>query len=116
MTMPVTMNAAAAKRMGVAASPRTAMPTRNAPTAPMPVQTVYAVPSGSVFIEIESSAKLAIISTIVKIDGVKMVKPSDRFIEYAQAISRSPAKVKKIQAIATPQITGAMPSWTLISE
>lgn len=39
-TRPLTISAAASSRMGVAASPRTVIPTRSAPTAPMPVHTV----------------------------------------------------------------------------
>jgi hypothetical protein len=39
-TSPPTISAAATMRIGVACSPSTAMPTTNAPTAPMPVQMV----------------------------------------------------------------------------
>lgn len=40
VTMPLTMRSAAMIRTGVIASPRTVIPTTNAPTAPMPVQIV----------------------------------------------------------------------------
>ncbi len=39
-TRPLTISNAATTRIGVSASPSTVMPTRNAPTAPMPVQMV----------------------------------------------------------------------------
>ena len=62
---PETMSTAAATRNRFIGSLRTTMPTRNAPRAPMPVHIVYAVPSGSVFMETDSSPKLAIIATTV---------------------------------------------------
>ena len=39
-------------------SPSATTPTTNAPMAPMPVQTVYAVPSGMLRMAIDNSAKL----------------------------------------------------------
>ncbi|MCY1184354.1 hypothetical protein D9M73_250410 [compost metagenome] len=57
------------------------------------------MPRGKVFIEIESRTTLKIIKTTVIILGVKRVKPSDIFIEYAQMISNTPAKIKIAQAI-----------------
>ena len=59
------MSAAARKRIGVAASPRTAIPTRKAPTEPIPVQTAYALPSGNVFMDMASRMTLASIVTAV---------------------------------------------------
>ena len=40
ITSPLTIRSAAAIRIAFACSPRTKMPTRNAPTAPIPVQIV----------------------------------------------------------------------------
>src|SRR5690606_6763202 len=45
--MPAMMRARQARRSGWADSPKTAMPRITLPTAPMPVHTAYAVPSGS---------------------------------------------------------------------
>ncbi|MNN77305.1 hypothetical protein D3C81_1937580 [compost metagenome] len=67
------------------------MPIRNAPTAPMPVQMVYAVPSGSVRIARASNQKLAIMPTRVMMLGTSRVKPWDCFIANAQTISSKPA-------------------------
>lgn len=86
-------------RAGVMVSPKTVIPTMNAPTVPMPVQTVYAVLSGSVFIATDSNPKLAIIVEMVMAVGVRSVKPADFFIEKAQTISRIPAVKRQIQAM-----------------
>jgi hypothetical protein len=64
-TIPATINAAATSRDAFADSPRTTTPSTNAPTAPIPVHTVYAVPSGKVLIDIDNKAKLATIATSV---------------------------------------------------
>ena len=74
-TIPERISIAAMMRVAFTGSPSAVMPTRNAPTAPMPVQTVYAVPSGSVRIEYESKAKLAIIAVSVMMDAAGRVKP-----------------------------------------
>lgn len=66
-------------------------PTKKAPTAPMPVQIVYAVPRGIDRMAIASKPKLATIATSVTRDGTKRVKPCDCFIVKAHTISRNPA-------------------------
>lgn len=65
---PATITTAANMRIGVAGSPRKYRPATNEPTAPIPVQMVYAVPSGNERIAAESKAKLAIIPTRVTIE------------------------------------------------
>lgn len=75
------------------------IPTTKEPIAPIPVHTVYAVPKGSERIEIDNKTTLKIMKTIVTMLGVSFVKPSDIFIEYAQIISKIPAKIKIAQAI-----------------
>ncbi len=81
------ISTAAAPRPIVSGSPRTATPAAKAPTAPMPVHTVYAVPSGGDFIEIDSSPKLASIVNSVTTDAPGRVKPAESFIVKAQTIS-----------------------------
>jgi hypothetical protein len=53
---------------------RKTTPTTNAPTAPMPVHTAYAVPKGSVRIDTESSAKLTTRQTNVTTLGPTRVE------------------------------------------
>lgn len=47
--MPVRRSAAKKQRAGVTGSRKSTIPARNAPAAPMPVHTTYAVPMGSAF-------------------------------------------------------------------
>jgi hypothetical protein len=81
-------------------SPRTMIPTMNAPTAPMPVQMVYAVPSGKERIDAARRTKLKTIVTTVTTEGHSRVNPSDCFIEKAQTISSKPAAMSMIHATA----------------
>ena len=69
-------------------------------TARIPVHTVYAVPSGSVFMEIDSSAKLANITRTVM--AVPRVKPCESFIVKDQTISSRPAASRNIQGLCGP--------------
>jgi hypothetical protein len=99
IAMPARIKVTATSRAGDAGSPSTKTPMQNAPTAPMPVQTAYAVPSGSDRIASESRAKLEIITRIVITLGTSREKPADFFIEYAQTISSNPAKKRQIHAM-----------------
>ena len=47
------------RRMGVAGSLKTNIPIKTVPTAPMPVQMAYAVPSGKVCTALASKAMLS---------------------------------------------------------
>jgi hypothetical protein len=76
------------------------IPTMNAPTAPMPVQMVYAVPSGKERIDAARRTKLRTIVTTVTTEGHRRVKPSDCFIEKAQTTSNKPAAMSMIHATA----------------
>jgi hypothetical protein len=69
------------------------------PTAPMPVQTAYAVPTGRDLTEKERSPILVIIAEIVKTDGQSLVKPLEYFTPIAHATSKRPAINRIIQAI-----------------
>lgn len=102
---PLTIKTAATIRSSVAGSPMKKIPAANAPTAPMPVQMVYAVPNGKLFIENDNNAKLAITVTNVMTVGTNRVNPSDCFIEKAQTTSNSPATIKLTQAISNSQAT-----------
>lgn len=100
---PLTINTAATIRNSVAGSPMKKIPATKAPTAPIPVQMVYAVPSGKLFIEKDKSAKLAITVTNVMTVGTNRVNPSDCFIEKAHTTSNSPAMIKLTQAMSNSQ-------------
>jgi hypothetical protein len=88
---PLTIRIAASTRNGLAVSPRTATPTTKAPTAPMPVHTAYAVPSGSDRIDQASSPKLSSIEINMMVVGQGRVNPSDCFMAKAQTTSNRPA-------------------------
>ncbi len=96
---PDTISTAATMRMVFTGSPKKMRPTRKAPTAPIPVQIVYAVPNERVFIDMDKRTKLAIIVTIVMMLGKILVKPRDCFMEKAQTTSNRPAKTKRTHAI-----------------
>lgn len=78
----------------VAGSWKIAMPRMAVPTAPMPVQAAYAVPTGSAFNEIPNRMKLDQAAAIVRAVKCHRVKPSDAFMLMAQMISRMPAANK----------------------
>src|SRR3978361_2112924 len=61
------------------------------PTAPIPVQTAYAVPNGSERNASVISPKLSAIATRVAAVGQNRVSPSEYFRPNAQAISSNPA-------------------------
>ena len=65
------MSIAEAIRVALIVSPCATMPTAKVPTAPIPVQTAYAVPSGSVRIDMDSKPKLAIIVAMVTALGAR---------------------------------------------
>lgn len=100
---PLTINTAATIRNSVAGSPMKKIPAAKAPTAPIPVQMVYAVPSGKLFIEKDKSAKLATTVTNVMTVGTNRVNPSDCFIEKAHTTSNIPATIKLTQAMSNSQ-------------
>jgi hypothetical protein len=94
------MSATHASRASVAASPNSAMPRITVPTAPMPVHTAYAVPTGSVRIAHPSSTTLTIIAAAVPTLGHRRVKPSVVLSPIAQATSKTPATTSTIHAMA----------------
>jgi hypothetical protein len=67
------------------------MPTMMLPTAPIPVQTAYAVPKGSERSASAIKAKLSTIATAVAAVGQNRVSPSEYLRPSAQATSSSPA-------------------------
>lgn len=99
---PLIINSAESTLAKVKDSPKKITPTVNAPTAPIPVHTVYAVPRGNVFIEIESKIKLVTTVIIVITENPSFVKPSESFIVNAQPTSSRPATNRIIQATYTP--------------
>jgi hypothetical protein len=85
--------------MGVGGSPRNIIPKMAVPAAPMPVQTAYPVPTGSVRRESERRNTLDNPAAIVISVGISRVKPSDIFMHKANAISRMPAILNNAHAI-----------------
>lgn len=94
MINPTTMKPAAVTHMSESDSPNITTPAANAPTAPIPVQTTYAVPSGSVLMASARSATEPIIASTVIRDGISSVKPFEAFMATAQSVSRMPAAIK----------------------
>src|SRR5882757_5794452 len=78
------------------------IPNTAVPAAPMPVQTAYAVPTGSDLRAIARHRKLAAIATTVSTDGTRREKPSLNFNPTAHAVSNRPATSIKSQAIKPP--------------
>jgi hypothetical protein len=66
--------------------PRTAVP-----TAPIPVHTAYAVPTGSDLREYASRPMLRIINTMANTLHHNLVRPCEYFNPIAQATSNNPA-------------------------
>jgi len=80
-------------------SPNSTIPVMAAPTAPIPVQTAYAVPVGSVFIAHDNSTMLTIIAVMVIMLGVNRLNPWVYFRPTAQTTSNKPAIKRIIQDI-----------------
>lgn len=85
--------------IGAGESPRNIMPNIAVPAAPIPVQTAYPVPTGSVRSESERRNTLDNPAAIVNSAGIKRVKPSDIFMHKANAISRMPATLNNAHAM-----------------
>jgi hypothetical protein len=64
------------------------------PTAPIPVYTAYAVPTGIVFMASDSNQKLVAIAEIVKSEGISFVNPSVYLSPIAHPHSNKPATIK----------------------
>jgi hypothetical protein len=75
-----------------------------APTAPIPVQTAYAVPRGRDFIAIPSSQKLNQAATNVMPVNKCLVYPSDAFMLLDHMISNTPATTSSIHATVVGDI------------
>ena len=86
----------------VAGSPKKRMPTMTVPTAPMPVQTGYAVPMGSVCVALASRAMLSMLKHIKppihahhSMPSVSLALPRQK----VKATSQSPAAIRINQFI-----------------
>ncbi len=75
------------------------MPNTPVPTAPMPVHTAYAVPTGRSFSASASPTILPAAATRNPTLGHSFEKPSDCFSRSAQTISSKPAARSNGQAI-----------------
>ena len=76
------------------------MPSTAAPTAPMPVQAAYAVPTGSTRMASARNQKLNDAATRTTSEGHSRVKPSEYFMPITQTISRIPATTSTSHATA----------------
>ena len=99
-TIPVTIRPIQISRTGVACSPKSRMPSVTVPIVPIPVQTAYAVPSGSVRTARPSRPMLRMTEAAVSSVGPSRVKPSVYLSPTAQPISNSPAMKGIAQAMA----------------
>src|SRR6266403_5893615 len=68
----------------------------------MPVQTAYAVPTGSVLRAIARQPMLAAIAATARTEGARRESPSREFSPTAHAVSNMPAMTIKNQAIQPP--------------
>ncbi len=98
--MPVMINSRHKSRKTSLDSANSSIPSKATPTAPMPVQTAYAVPTGMVFIAIESNHRLTPMEIAVKMLGTSLLKPSVYFRPIAQPISNNPAIPRYTHAIS----------------
>src|SRR5262245_56579167 len=89
-----------AMRPMLAASPSNTTPSTAVPTAPTPTQTAYAVPTGSAFTAMPSSAMLRSSATAVQTVGQRRVKPAVYLSPIAQPTSNSPATISTSQDAA----------------
>ncbi len=75
------------------------MPTITVPTAPMPVQTAYAVPIGKVWLALLSRKKLKEMAIKKPMLHFKFVKLFDNFKQVVKPTSNNPAIINIIQFI-----------------
>ena len=83
----------------LADSPNKITPAIAVPTAPIPTQTAYAVPTGKDFIAIASNQILVMIAKIVPTVGQSLENPLVYFKPTAQTTSNMPAMTRVIQFI-----------------
>ncbi len=87
-------------RQKVAGSLKYTMPTITVPTAPIPVQTAYAVPIGKVCEALFRSRKLKVMQMKNPILHFTWVKLFESFKHVVKPTSKRPAMIKMIQFIA----------------
>jgi hypothetical protein len=75
-------------------SPNRIIPSTDTPTAPIPTQTAYAVPTGIVFKERDKVHMLTTKAATVRADGIGFAKPSVYLSPIAHPHSNKPAKAK----------------------
>ena len=83
----------------VAGSLKQKMPIITVPTAPIPVQTAYAVPIGKVWVALLSSTKLIVMHTKNATLHLIFEKLFDNLRQVVKPTSKSPAMIKIIQFI-----------------
>lgn len=81
----------------LALSPNNSIPTITEPTAPIPVQTGYAMLSGIVLREEDRSHMLIKSVSAKRAVGIIWVKPLECLRKIAQTTSKIPAVISKIQ-------------------
>jgi hypothetical protein len=97
-TIPVMIKPKHASRLKAADSPNSTIPINTVPTAPMPVHTAYAVPSGRLRVATPTSPKLNTIMVAVATDGHRRVNHSEYFSPMENPISNTPASTWIAQA------------------
>lgn len=106
------MNPTHTSRIGVVGSPRKAMPQSTVPTAPIPVQTAYAVPIGNDLVATPSNPTLMANATMVPTLGHKRVNPSVNLRLTAQVISNSAAMIRMTHDIHLLLVARVVPDFT----
>jgi len=96
--MPAMMSASEANRSSVRGSPSNRIPNAAAPSAPMPVHTAYAVPTGNVRTASASRYIEPAIATSVTTLATGLVKPCEYLRPTAQTVSSTPATMSIAQA------------------
>src|SRR5690606_5396785 len=101
-TRPAAISSTLTTRMVDTASPNSTMLEMNAPSAPIPTHTAYAVPRGRLFIATDNSQTLTTMLTSVMAEGIRRVNPCVYFRPTAHTTSNSPAKTRMTQVMLNP--------------
>jgi hypothetical protein len=91
------IRATQASRLSDADSPKPKIPRMTVPTAPIPVHTAWAVPTGRVRIAVASKKKLRAMVIREKTEGQRRVKPSEYLRPMAHPTSSRSAMMSRIQ-------------------
>src|SRR3954468_14982763 len=96
--IPETIRPRHASLLAAADSPNSTIPSPTVPTAPIPVHTAYAVPSGRLRVATPTRNKLATIMIAVATEGHSRVNPSEYFSPIENPVSNTPPTTRIVQA------------------